>query len=120
MPRRSLVRAIVGTLLDVGIGKIKHSILKLYAIPTTSGTGSEATIGAVISDAQTHEKAIIMGDCLLPLAAALDADLMLGLPPHITAATGMDALTHAIESYIGRVGAWHTVRGCAPGDQVGF
>ena len=85
----------------VGINKIKHTMLKLYAIPTTSGTGSEATIGAVISDAATHEKAIIMGDCLLPLAAALDADLILGLPPHITAATGMDALTHGIEAYIG-------------------
>jgi alcohol dehydrogenase class IV len=85
----------------VGIGKIKHTLLKLYAIPTTSGTGSEATIGAVISDALTHEKSIIMGECLLPLAVALDADLMLGLPPHITAATGMDALTHGIEAYIG-------------------
>jgi alcohol dehydrogenase class IV len=85
----------------VGINKIKHTTLKLYAIPTTSGTGSEATIGAVISDAVTHEKAIVMGDCLLPVAAALDADLILGLPPHITAATGMDALTHGIEAYIG-------------------
>ncbi len=85
----------------VGIGKIKHTLLKLYAIPTTSGTGSEATIGAVISDAVTHEKSIIMGECLLPLAVALDADLILGLPPHITAATGMDALTHGIEAYIG-------------------
>lgn len=85
----------------VGVGKIKHQILKLFAIPTTSGTGSEATIGAVISNAATHEKTIIMGDKLLPLAVALDADLMLGLPPHITAATGMDALTHGIEAYIG-------------------
>lgn len=85
----------------VGMGKIKHQVLKLYAIPTTSGTGSEATIGAVISDATTHEKHIIMGECLLPVAVALDADLMLGLPPHITAATGMDALTHGIEAYIG-------------------
>ena len=85
----------------VGMGKIKHAILPLFAIPTTSGTGSEATIGAVISDAVTHEKSIIMGDRLLPLAVALDADLLLGLPPHITAATGMDALTHGIEAYIG-------------------
>jgi len=85
----------------VGIGKIKHAILPLFAIPTTSGTGSEATIGAVISDAVTHEKNIIMGERLLPLAVALDADLILGLPPHITAATGMDALTHGIEAYIG-------------------
>lgn len=85
----------------VGMGKIKHPVLKLYAIPTTSGTGSEATIGAVISDVATHEKGIIMSECLLPTAVALDADLMVGLPPHITAATGMDALTHGIEAYIG-------------------
>jgi alcohol dehydrogenase len=85
----------------VGMGKVKHALLKLYAIPTTSGTGSEATMGAVISDAATHEKHIIMGDSLLPIAVALDADLILDLPPHITAATGMDALTHGIEAYIG-------------------
>jgi alcohol dehydrogenase class IV len=85
----------------VGIGKIKHAVLKLYAIPTTSGTGSEATMGAVISDVVTHEKSIIMGESLLPTAVALDADLITGLPPHITAATGMDALTHGIEAYIG-------------------
>lgn len=85
----------------VGFGKVKHEVLKLYAIPTTSGTGSEATMGAVISDAETHLKSIISGACLLPLAAALDADLLTGLPPHITAATGMDALTHGIEAYIG-------------------
>jgi len=85
----------------VGLGKIKHTPLKLYAIPTTSGTGSEATIGAVISDATTHEKSIIMCANLLPVAVALDADLLLELPPHITAATGMDALTHGIEAFIG-------------------
>lgn len=85
----------------VGFGKVKHEILQLYAIPTTSGTGSEATMGAVISDAATHLKSIITGADLLPRAAALDADLITGLPPHITAATGMDALTHGIEAYIG-------------------
>ncbi|MCB1678039.1 MAG: iron-containing alcohol dehydrogenase [Halioglobus sp.] len=85
----------------VGFGKVKHPVLKLYALPTTSGTGSEATMGAVISDSSTHEKHIISGNSLLPLVAALDGDLMLGLPPHITAATGMDALTHGIEAYIG-------------------
>lgn len=84
----------------VGFGKVKHEVLQLYAIPTTSGTGSEATMGAVISDSLTHEKGIISGACLLPSAAALDPDLLQGLPPHITAATGMDALTHAIEAYI--------------------
>ncbi|MEM6580817.1 MAG: iron-containing alcohol dehydrogenase [Pseudomonadota bacterium] len=84
-----------------GFGKVKHDAMKLFAIPTTAGTGSEATIGAVISDAQTHQKAVISGASLLPDAVALDPDLLLGLPPAITAATGMDALTHAIEAYIG-------------------
>ncbi|MEM1112208.1 MAG: iron-containing alcohol dehydrogenase [Pseudomonadota bacterium] len=84
----------------VGFGKVKHDVLPLYAIPTTSGTGSEVTMGAVISDNETHEKGVISGANLLPAAAALDADLILGLPPHITAATGIDALTHAIEAYI--------------------
>jgi alcohol dehydrogenase len=85
----------------VGFGKVKHEVLKLYVMPTTSGTGSEATMGAVISDAVTHEKGVISGATLLPAATALDPDLIVGLPPHITAATGMDALTHGIEAYIG-------------------
>ncbi|NCF18577.1 MAG: iron-containing alcohol dehydrogenase [Haliea sp.] len=85
----------------VGFGKVKHEVLTLYTIPTTSGTGSEATMGAVISDPVTHEKGVISGGTLLPVAVALDPDLITGLPPHITAATGMDALTHAIEAYIG-------------------
>ncbi len=85
----------------VGFGKVKHEVLKLYAIPTTAGTGSEATMGAVISDSVTHEKGVISGAPLGPAAIALDPDLTLGLPPHITAVTGMDALTHGIEAYIG-------------------
>lgn len=84
----------------VGFGKVKHEVPKLYAIPTTSGTGSEATMGAVISDSQTLEKGVISGASLLPAAVALDSDLMLGMPAPITAATGIDALTHAIEAYI--------------------
>ena len=58
-------------------------------------------MGAVISDAATHEKGVISGATLLPSATALDPDLIVGLPAHITAATGMDALTHGIEAYIG-------------------
>ncbi len=85
----------------VGMGKIKHPVMKIYAVPTTSGTGSEATSGAVISDNETHAKGIIAMSTLLPAAVALDPDLSLGLPPHITAATAMDALTHGIEAYIG-------------------
>jgi alcohol dehydrogenase len=85
----------------VGFGKVKNPLPPFYTIPTTSGTGSEATMGAVISDNVSHEKGILSGGTMLPLAACLDADLLTGLPPHITAATGMDALTHAIEAYIG-------------------
>ena len=84
-----------------GLGKVKHEALPIYAIPTTAGTGSEVTSGAVVKDAATQSKSIISGPAMLPKATALDAQLMLGLPPHITAATGMDALTHAIEAYIG-------------------
>lgn len=84
----------------VGFGKVKHDVPKLYAIPTTSGTGSEATMGAVISDSESREKGVISGGSLLPAAVALDSDLMLGMPAPITAATGIDALTHAIEAYI--------------------
>jgi alcohol dehydrogenase class IV len=58
-------------------------------------------MGAVIKDAAAHEKHVLSGATLLPAVAALDPDLLMGLPPHITAATGMDALTHAIEAYIG-------------------
>jgi alcohol dehydrogenase class IV len=85
----------------VGFGKVRHDVLPIYTIPTTSGTGSEATMGAVIKNTATHEKSVISGGSLMPLAAALDPDLLMGLPPHITAATGMDALTHGIEAYIG-------------------
>ncbi|AXQ30852.1 iron-containing alcohol dehydrogenase [Solimonas sp. K1W22B-7] len=74
----------------------------LYAVPTTAGTGSEVTIAAVVSDPENTRKFAIMDPRLVPTAAALDPQLMIGLPPHITAATGMDALTHAVEAYISR------------------
>ncbi len=86
----------------IGLGKVKHDVLPIFAIPTTAGTGSEATMGAVISDPVTHEKGVISGRQVGLAAAALDASLQLGMPPAITAATGMDALTHAIEAYICR------------------
>ena len=86
----------------VGFGKAKEDIPPLFAIPTTAGTGSEATMGAVISDNDTKEKCIISGRSLLPRAACIDPALMVGMPKLITAATGMDALTHAIEAYISK------------------
>lgn len=84
----------------VGFGKAKNKPVPLFAIATTSGTGSEATLGAVISDSETHAKVMIGDAHLVPLAVALDPVLLTGLPPHITAATGMDALTHAVEALI--------------------
>ncbi len=80
--------------------KIKKGLPPIYAIPTTAGTGSETSIGAVITDAEAHEKFIIADPKLVPQAAVLDPELTVGLPPGGTAATGMDALTHALESYI--------------------
>lgn len=84
----------------IGYFKLRHDVVPLYAIPTTAGTGSEATMGAVIADDVSHEKHIVADPKLLPTAVALDPDLMLGLPASISAATGMDALTHALEVYL--------------------
>jgi len=83
-----------------GVFKISKSPAPLFAVPTTAGTGSETSFAAVIMDAKAHEKFIIADPKLMPLAAVLDPELTVGLPPGGTAATGMDALTHALESYI--------------------
>ncbi|MEH6636780.1 MAG: iron-containing alcohol dehydrogenase [Halioglobus sp.] len=88
-----------------GVNKCALPALPFFAIPTTAGTGSEGTFIAVISDNETHQKSGVIDNRIIPKAAALDPVIMQGLPPHITAATGMDALTHAIESYIG---TWET------------
>ncbi|WP_040210908.1 iron-containing alcohol dehydrogenase [Clostridium polynesiense] len=85
-----------------GIIKIRKNIPQLFAVPTTSGTGSEATIAAVITDNRTHEKYAINDMALIPHYAVLDPMITVGLPPHITSTTGMDALTHAVEAYIGK------------------
>nr|WP_251025928.1 iron-containing alcohol dehydrogenase [Bacillus sp. ISL-47] len=82
--------------------KIRKEIPPLFAVPTTAGTGSEATVAAVITDSRTHEKYAIIDLSLMPHYAVLDPLLTVKLPPPITAATGLDALTHAIEAYIGR------------------
>ena len=71
------------------------------AVPTTAGTGSETTLAAVITDAQTRYKYAINDFPLIPKYAVLDPKVTLSLPPFITATTGMDALTHAVEAYIG-------------------
>lgn len=84
----------------VGILKAKSASAPFFCIPTTAGTGSEVTIGAVISDDKTHQKELVIETKIVPLMAALDPELMKGLPPAITAATGMDALTHLVESFL--------------------
>ena len=85
-----------------GVLKVMKKIPLLIAVPTTAGTGSETTLAAVITDSQTRHKYAINDFPLIPRYAMLDANLTVGLPKHITSTTGMDALTHAIEAYIGR------------------
>jgi len=79
-----------------------RSPVPIYAVPTTAGTGSEVTVAAVISDPEAHDKLVIVDPRVVPKMAALDPVLMTGLPPHITAATGIDALTHAVEAFLGQ------------------
>lgn len=85
-----------------GILKIWLPIPYLVAVPTTAGTGSETTLTTVITDHNTSHKFPINDFPLIPRAAVLDPEMTRTLPPHLTASTGMDALTHAIEAYIGR------------------
>jgi alcohol dehydrogenase class IV len=81
-----------------GVGKAKGPRLPLVLVPTTSGTGSEVTPVSIITVGD-NEKRGVSSPIILPDVAILDADLTLGLPPHITAATGIDAMVHAIEAY---------------------
>lgn len=94
-PRQSLAKM-------KGILKVHKRLPLLIAVPTTAGTGSETTLAAVITDAQTRHKYAINDFPLIPRYAVLDPKVTLSLPPFITATTGLDALTHAVEAYIGR------------------
>jgi alcohol dehydrogenase class IV len=117
----------------VGMLKVGKPLLPLFAVPTTAGTGSEVTVAAVATDPVAHVKNVVIDPKLVPAAAALDPGITRGMPPHITAATGMDALTHAVESYVNRwphaETAFHAVsavrmifanlpRACADGDDL--
>lgn len=86
----------------VGVLKVKTPPLPFYVVPTTSGTGSEVTTVSVISNPDTHKKLFFVDPKYIALATALDPLLIKSLPPAMTAATGMDALTHAIEAYTSR------------------
>lgn len=93
-----------------GYLKVGKKLPPFFAVPTTAGTGSETTLAAVVSDPETHEKNAIADMPLRPKYAVLDPALTIGLPPHITSTTGMDAYTHAIESYIGKSNVKSTIR----------
>ena len=81
-----------------GVGQIKGSRLPLVLVPTTAGTGSEVTPISIVTTGESEKKGVV-SPVLLPDLAFLDAELTVGLPPHITAATGIDAMVHAIEAY---------------------
>lgn len=82
-----------------GLFGVLHRLPPFFAVPTTAGTGSETTLAAVITEKATHHKASINDPSLIPHVAVLDPVLTMGLPPAVTAATGMDALCHAVEAY---------------------
>jgi len=83
-----------------GMFRVRKALPPFIAIPTTAGTGSEATLVAVITDPVKKQKFTVVDPCLVPQFAIIDPLLMVGLPAKITAETGIDALTHAIESYL--------------------
>lgn len=85
-----------------GLLKVGKKLPLLIAIPTTAGTGSETTLAAVITDSKTHEKYALNDFHLIPHFAVLDPSLTVSLPSNLTYTTGMDALTHAVEAFIGR------------------
>ena len=83
-----------------GLLRVGKKLPPFIAVPTTAGTGSETTIAAVVTDSDTHHKYALMDLHLVPKYAILDPEMTRELPPKITAATGMDALTHAVEAYV--------------------
>jgi len=93
-----------------GLLKVRKKLPPVIAVPTTAGTGSEGTLAAVITDSGSGTKYAIMDPALVPEIAVLDASLTTGLPPHITAHTGMDAVSHVVEAYINRSNTKETRR----------
>ncbi len=89
----------------VGTMKVHATLPYLVAVPTTAGTGSEVTAAAVVTDPERQRKYAVGDMSLIPDAAVLDPNLLVDLPPAMTAYTGMDALTHAVEAYTNRYGS---------------
>ncbi len=92
-----------------GVGKIPNRARPLICIPTTAGTGSEATSGAVITGGKRRQKMSIISQNLYPILAIIDPQLTYEMPPRLTGGTAMDALTHAVESFVSRK-AWEPTR----------
>lgn len=88
-----------------GVADTKNPCLPILAVPTTSGTAAEVTINYVITDEENHRKFVCVDPHDVPLVAFVDSDMMMGMPKSLAAATGMDAMTHAIEGFITK-GAW--------------
>jgi len=88
-----------------GVADTKHKCVPIIAVPTTAGTAAEVTINYVITDAEKNRKMVCVDPHDIPVVAVVDPDMMASMPKGLTAATGMDALTHAIEGYI-TGGAW--------------
>lgn len=88
-----------------GVADTKHPCLPILAVPTTSGTAAEVTINYVITDEENHRKFVCVDPHDIPLVAFVDSDMMMGMPKSLAAATGMDAMTHAIEGFITK-GSW--------------
>lgn len=88
-----------------GVAPTKYKSIPIFAVPTTAGTAAEVTINYVITDAEKNRKMVCVDPKDIPIVAFVDPDMMSSMPKGLTAATGMDALTHAIEGYI-TAGAW--------------
>ena len=88
-----------------GVAPTKKKCVPIFAVPTTAGTAAEVTINYVITDAEKNRKMVCVDPKDIPVVAFVDPDMMSSMPKGLTAATGMDALTHAIEGYI-TAGAW--------------
>lgn len=99
------------TVLELkGLLKVRKKPPLMVMLPTTAGTGSEATVAVVVSNPKTKEKFAINDPVLVPSYAILDSALTIGLPPHLTATTGMDAMTHAIEAFLGKSNTPFTIK----------
>ncbi|MFB9860496.1 iron-containing alcohol dehydrogenase [Salinicoccus siamensis] len=103
-----------------GIFKIRKNMPPFFVVPTTAGTGTETTLAAVITNSDTHEKYALMDLSLIPHVAILDPVLTIGLPKKVTAMTGMDTLTHAVEAYIGYGGTAETDKNARKAVQLVF